>query len=156
MIPYLFQGDATMRQNASAPFHPLWGRLAQFQREMNHLFNNWEETNVPAGSPPVNLWEEGDKVVLEAEVPGLALEDLELFVSGVNQVTLRGTRKAPAVAKGVCHRQERTLGNFARTLTLPFPVDAEKVEAKLENGVLTVKLAKHAAALPRKIAVKAE
>lgn len=143
-----------MRTNTAAPFHPLWGRLAQFQRDMNHLFNTWEETSTPAGSPPVNLWEEGDKVVLEAEVPGLALEDLELFVSGVNQVTLRGMRKPVAGEKGVWHRQERTVGAFARTFTLPFPVDAEQVEAKLENGVLRVTLAKHAAALPRKITVK--
>ena len=54
------------------------------------------------------------------------------------------------------HRQERNFGQFTRTLTLPFAVDADKVEARLENGVLRIKLAKHESARPRKIEVKAE
>jgi HSP20 family protein len=56
----------------------------------------------------------------------------------------------------VWHRQERTYGSFTRSLTLPFPVDADKVDARLENGVLLIKLAKHESARPRKITVKAE
>ena len=61
-----------------------------------------------------------------------------------------------APAKGAWHRRERTAGEFVRTLSLPYPVDPEKVEARLENGVLHVTLAKHASAQPRKIPVKAE
>jgi HSP20 family protein len=55
---------------------------------------------------------------------------------------------------GAWHRQERGQGNFVRTLTLPTQVDAEKVEAKLEHGVLQLRLPKHEAAKPRKIVVK--
>jgi HSP20 family protein len=58
--------------------------------------------------------------------------------------------------KGIWHRQERGFGTFSRTLTLPFPVDPDKVDARLENGVLRVNLAKHESARPRKIQVKAE
>jgi HSP20 family protein len=57
--------------------------------------------------------------------------------------------------KGVWHRQERGFGRFSRTVTLPFAVDASKVDAHFENGVLRVQLAKHESAKPRMIAVKA-
>jgi HSP20 family protein len=127
---------------------------------VNQLFNRWFElprgVNGAANFPPVNLWEEDDQVFVEAELPGLDLKSLELFVTGGNELTLKGERKPSVPGKGVWHRQERLHGSFTRTLTLPFLVDSDRVEAKLENGVLLVRLAKHESARPRKIAVKAE
>jgi len=141
-------------------FHPLWNQLSQFQSEMNRVFDTWSTggwtgTNV-AGYPPVNVWEEGDQVHVEAELPGQDLNSLELQVTGGNQLTIKGEQKQNVPGKGVWHRRERGQGVFTRTLTLPFLVDADKVEARLENGVLVVKLAKHESAKPRKIVVKAE
>ncbi len=141
-------------------FHPVWGPLQQLQGEMNRLFDRWFE--VPAGGsgvtafPAVNLWEEDDQVFIEAELPGLDQKSLEVFVTGGNQLTIKGERKVQHTEKGVWHRQERVQGAFSRTLSLPYLVDPDKVEAKLENGVLQVRLAKHASARPRKIVVKAE
>ena len=71
-----------------------------------------------------------------------------------NQLTIKGDRKSAVPEKGVRHRQERGFGNFVRVLALPFAVDADKVEARFENGVLQIKLAKHESAKPRKIHVK--
>src|SRR5437879_5532050 len=120
-------------------FHPLWNQLQNFQHEMNRLFDHWNEDATPAFGtatfPPVNVWETGESLVVEAELPGLNLNDLEILVSGNNQLTLKGERKPPVLDQAVQHRVERTFGKFSRTLTLPFAVDAEKVEAKLENGV---------------------
>jgi HSP20 family protein len=136
---------------------PLWGGLQQLHDEVNRLFNRWGGVSPTASSyPPVNVWEEDEGVVVEAELPGLQLSDLEIFVTGGNQLTLKGERKAPKSGQGTWHRQERGFGRFVRVLTLPFPVDADKVEARLENGVLLVKLPKHESARPRKIAVKGE
>jgi HSP20 family protein len=128
---------------------------------MNRMFDRWGGAGNPLSGafavfPTLNVWEENDQVFVEAELPGLDLKDLEIYVTGGNQLTLKGERKPAAPDKGAWHRRERTFGNFVRTLTLPFPVDADKVEAKLENGVLLVKLAKHESAKPRKIPVKAE
>jgi HSP20 family protein len=109
-----------------------------------------------AGFPALNVWEDGEKVHVEAELPGLDLKDVEIYVSGGNQLTIKGERKSNLPEKGVWHRQERTFGAFNRSLTLPFPVDADKVEARLENGVLHIQLTKHESARPRKIPVKAE
>jgi HSP20 family protein len=137
----------------------MWNQLQQFQSEMNRLFDRWSDGGRAGGAatfPPVNVWEEGDAVLVEAELPGLDLKDLEIYVTGGNQLTVKGERKPLTPEKGVWHRQERAYGHFTRSLTLPFPVDADKVDARLENGVLLVRLAKHESARPRKIQVKAE
>jgi HSP20 family protein len=135
--------------------NPVWHSLNEMQHEMNRVFDRWG--NHAFGlveSPAVNLWEEQEALRLEAELPGLELQDLEIFVTGHTQLTLKGERKQPTVAKGVQHRQERGFGKFTRTITLPFPVDDNNVEARFENGVLKVRLPKHESAKPRKINIK--
>src|SRR4051794_2763670 len=138
-----------------------WNQLQQLHQEMNQLFSRWGEDGgrwlgAPGGFPSMNVWEDADQVFVEAELPGLDLKDLEIYVTGGNQLTLKGERKPGAPEKGLWHRQERTFGKFTRSLTLPFNVDADKVDARFENGVLLVKLPKHESARPRKIAVKGE
>jgi HSP20 family protein len=148
-----------MRSSRWQSFTPVWNQLHQFQSEMNHLFDRWTDGGLftaPAAFPPMNVWEDGDRVCVEAELPGLNLKDLEIYVTGGNQLTVKGQRQPCVPDKGVWHRQERVFGTFTRALTLPFPVDADKVDARLENGVLQIDLTKHESARPRKIAVKAE
>jgi HSP20 family protein len=147
-----------MRASRWQSFRPVFNQLQQFQGEVNRLFDQWmgEGQAGAAVFPLVNVWEEGDHVCVEAELPGLEPGSLELTVTGGNQLSLKGERKRPVPEKGVWHRQERQVGVFSRTLPLPYPVDPDKVEAKLENGVLRVRLAKHESARPRKISVKAE
>jgi HSP20 family protein len=136
-------------------------QLRRIQRAINRLFGPWgiefPEWPAPATSyPPVNLWEDDDFVYAEAELPGLKLADLEISVTADNQLTLKGTRDPAAPEKVEWHRQERGFGRFERTIELPVSVDTGKVEARLENGVLTIKMAKSPGAKPRKIPVKAE
>jgi HSP20 family protein len=136
--------------------NPILRSLNEMQHEVNRVFDRWGRHPFGVGEfPAVNLWEEEDALHVEAELPGLELRDLEIFVTGQNQLTLKGERKAPVVEKGVQHRQERGFGKFTRTLTLPFAVDANAVEARFENGVLKVRLPKHEAAKPRKIEINA-
>mgnify|MGYP001357103926 CR=1 FL=1 len=140
-------------------FTPVWNQLQQFQNEMNHLFDRWTDGGLLTGSaafPPMNVWEDGDQICVEAELPGLNLKNLEIYVTGGNQLTLKGERKPCVPEQGVWHRQERVFGAFTRALTLPFPVDPNKVDARLENGVLQINLTKHESARPRKIPVKVE
>jgi HSP20 family protein len=149
-----------MRGSRWQSFGSAWAPLQELQGELNRLFDRWAGTgashSTPAGYPAVNIWEEGDHLHLEAELPGLQLDELEISITGGNQLTLQGQTRPPAVEKGTWHRRERQYGNFARTVELPFPVDPEKVEARFEHGVLKVTLAKHESARPRKIVVKAE
>lgn len=106
-------------------------------------------------NPPLNVWEESDAFFVEAEVPGLTREQLNIEVTHRDRVTLSAER---AAAEGECrwHRRERGFGAFQRTIKLPAPVDADKVEARLEDGVLTLTLPKAEEARPRRIAVKAD
>jgi HSP20 family protein len=139
------------------PFSPLWNQLQQFQGEMNRVFDRWNGFGSGlAAFPTVNVWEEGEHLHLEAELPGLDLKDLEIYVTGGNELTIKGRRQQAAPEKGVWHRRERSSGEFVRSLTLPYPVNADNVEARLDSGVLHVTLAKHESARPRKIPVKAE
>lgn len=129
-----------------------WNEVSQLQGEMNRFLERWNGGRSLA-FPACNVWEEEDAVHLEAELPGLALEDLEIYVAH-NELTIKGERKRQAPDKAVQHRQERSFGSFTRTLTLPVPVDANQVEARLDNGVLRVRLPRQEQSKPRKIAVK--
>jgi HSP20 family protein len=140
------------------PFNnPVWHQLHQLQHEVNRVFDRLGEHDRPfAGGdfPPLSLWEEDDAFFLEAELPGLKLDEIEIFVTGHNQLTIKGERKAPALDKGVQHRQERGFGQFTRTLVLPMDVNAEGVDARLEHGILKIRLPKSEAAKPHKIEIK--
>lgn len=143
----------------STRWQPAWNDFDKLQRRLNRLFDTWSAgvspwLNLAATFPAVNLWEEGDKVHVEAELPGMKREDLEIYVLEGNQLTLQGERKAEFPNEGLWHRQERGFGKFSRTLTLPYPVDADKVEARFDNGVLLVVLPKSPEAKPRKIAIQ--
>jgi HSP20 family protein len=138
-------------------FNPMWNPLNQLQSEMNRLFQRWSDGPAEeAAYPTLNAWEEGDALHLSAELPGLTMSDLEIYVTDNRQLTIKGERKRNIPAKAIPHREERGFGKFTRVLTLPYAVDAEKVEARLENGVLWLKLAKHESAKPRKIKVSGE
>jgi HSP20 family protein len=146
------------------PFRELRHEMRQmrrFRRAMDRLFGHWgielpERPALAVSYPPVNLWEDDDFVYAEAELPGLKLPDLEITVAAGNQLALKGKRERTGTEKVEWHRQERSFGSFERTIELPVSVDAGKIEARLENGVLTIKMAKSPAAKPKKIPVKAE
>jgi HSP20 family protein len=135
-----------------------WNQLQNLQSEMNRLLDRWSgEVSQGLGSaayPAITLWEDADSVHVEAELPGVEQNDLEVYVTGGNQFTIKGERKPNAPEKGIWHRQERGFGKFSRVLTLPFEVNQDKVDARLEAGVLHVRMPKHEAAKPRKIIVK--
>ena len=129
--------------------------LMRLQDQMNRLFENVFEDlpaqrGYAAGYPGINLWEEGDIAYIESELPGVAMDDLELLVTG-NELTIHGDRKIAEQPEASYHRRERATGRFSRTLTLPWEIDADKVEARLIDGVLQVKLPKCESCKPRKI-----
>jgi len=139
----------------------LWGRMNQFREEMDRLFESFGlgDGGWPALAPvypAVNVWEDDGHVYAEAELPGMELNDLEICVMGNNQLALKGERREPAFGEGVWHRQERNFGAFSRVITLPADVDADKVEGRFHDGVLTVTMPKSETARPRRIPVKTE
>ncbi len=102
---------------------------------------------------PVDVYETDDAFVVKAFMPGLTPDELTINVEQ-QSVTLHGELKAEEMAGMRPLLQERQIGAFTRTFTLPVPVEADKVQAELRNGVLSLTLPKSAAIKPRKIQVK--
>jgi HSP20 family protein len=152
--------DTTMLLTRWSPLNEGWREFHRLHDEVNRLFgryaNDRRDTHAPAGFPALNVWEDADSVYAESELPGMALKDLEILVTGKNQLTIKGTRRPPTAENATWHRQERGFGEFARVITLPVAVDAERVSADFQHGVLTIKMPKSEAAKPRRIPIQAE
>ena len=113
-------------------------------------------TAVRTYAPAVDIVEDDDGVVVQIEVPGLAMEDLDVVVKR-DRLEIAGTPSDEKLADGEAYlRRERRFGSFRRVFTLSVEIDAAAVKADLRNGVLTVTLPKAAAAKPRKIEVSYE
>jgi HSP20 family protein len=133
--------------------------LATFQNRVNQVLGDVfvrDEALSQANHwvPPVDIYEtEGHDVVIKAELPEMAREDIDVTVDH-QTLTIKGTRKAPAdVPEDRYRRVERRYGTFSRSFTLPNTLDVTKVSADYKNGVLTVKLPFKAEAKPRTISV---
>jgi len=131
-----------------------FGALEELRREMDRLFNQPGVFESPAAYPRVSVEDQGAAFVARAEVPGLSEKDVELTVTG-STLTLKGERKLSPPAGYSAHRSERSSFQFARSFELPSKIVHDKVEAKLEHGVLTVTLPKAPEAQPKQITVKA-
>jgi len=135
-----------------------WQPLAEMNRlrdEMERAFSRTGGLTRPSAYPPLNMWENESNLYVEAELPGFELDDLEIYVTAGNQLSISGERKQPEHEGGAWHRQERSFGKFRRTFDLPYDVESGRVEAMFSNGVLTLTMPKAEALKPRKIEVKA-
>lgn len=103
--------------------------------------------------PAMNVWEDERNLLVEAELPGLKLDDIEIMVQG-DELTLKGERKTEDGDGVSFHRRERGCGAFQRILRLPTRVEVDKVHASLRDGILTITLPKAEDVLPRRITVK--
>ena len=102
----------------------------------------------------INLTQDPDNYRVRAELPGMKAEELDIQVLGRN-LTISGERKIQSEAKDAkYHRRERESGKFSRILALPGDINADRVQAQLVAGVLTVTIPKSEAAKPKQIAVK--
>ncbi len=127
--------------------------MRRLQDEVNRLLASAGPAPAP-DFPALNAYASEDGVVLTAELPGVASDSLDVSVFR-DTLTLRGRREAEAADPRSYHRRERGHGQFTRTVTLPFRVDPERVEANLEHGVLRLTLHRPEEDKPRKIAIKA-
>ena len=140
-----FRDLATLHDRMNRLFDETFARTRG--GEPAELTGNW--------SPMVDVYEDADRYVLVAELPGLSKDDVQIELKE-NVLTLKGERKFDERYKDqTCHRMERAYGQFVRSFSLPAQVEASKVEAKFKDGVLTVAVPKAAAAKPRLIPIAA-
>jgi HSP20 family protein len=143
---------------------PAAGPLAELQREMNRVFDSvfGKQFGLPGRwrigyvYPPTNVREHTDDYLVECEVPGLEMDDLEVYVAG-DLLTVSGTRKSAVPEDGITlHRREREAGKFSRAVTLPGPVDSAKTEATLTEGILAVRIPKTEASKPKRVEIRTQ
>ena len=141
------------------PFRELRG----LQDDMNRLFmanfsRGADQEGFAGGawSPSVDIFENKDSLVLEAELPGMSRQDIDLSIEN-NVITLSGSRHFEKKNEGDnYHRVERSYGSFTRSFTLPQTVSSENVTAEFKNGVLRVSLPKREETKARKISIEGE
>ena len=140
-----------------------WDPFREFstlQDRMNRLFRESygpegreESLTTSTFAPPVDVYEDEHNVTLKIEVPGIDEKDIDVRVEN-NVLTVHGERKFEKEEKEENFRRvERQYGSFTRTFTLPTTVDAEKVSANYEKGILKITLPKKAEAKPKQIKV---
>jgi len=137
--------------------------LQALQNEMNRLFTGsfprefrQEELTRSGWNPSVDIYEGKDQLVLEAELPGLKREDVEISIEN-NVITVKGERKLEkSEENGQYHRVERSYGSFTRSFALPNTVTPEGATADFVNGILRVSLPKREEIKARKIEIAGE
>ena len=139
-----------------------WRNLSFLQDRINRIF--WEAFPEPRGEddevtlgtwfPAVDIHENDEAIILQAELPGLKKEDIDIEVKE-NILTLKGERKHNnEVKEQNYYRQERRSGKFHRSFTLPAFIDPEKVVASYKAGVLEVKIPRPEEQKPQQIDIK--
>jgi HSP20 family protein len=131
----------------------------QFENEMENLMerffgNGGEEWGITRFTPSLNVSETDDGYEVSVELPGLKPDDVKVELSA-GSLSISGEKQEKEEEKGkTFHRIERRHGEFRRTIQLPGAVQDDKVEAKFENGVLTIEVPKSEEVKPKRVEVK--
>lgn len=135
-------------------FRSPWDELHRMRQQLEQMFDDTPGHRASAGVfPLINLTEDRNNYYVRAELPGVKAEALDIQATA-NNIAISGERKIAAEGDARYHRREREAGSFSRMIGLPGDINSDKVDAKLENGVLTVVIAKAEAAKPKQITIK--
>lgn len=137
----------------------IFDELESLQADMNRIWSDPEGRGIGrparAAYPPLNVWSSAEGLVIDAEMPGVEPQDVEISVVG-DELVLRGKVNAQEPAEGeVVLRRERPAGEFQRTLQLPFRANTAAVKATSKNGILRISVPRSEAEKPRRIAIEA-
>ncbi len=135
--------------------------LMSIQNELNRLFGRTyggeggETVRGVAWAPPLDVYETGDRFVINVELPGVAPDQVDISVEDSTLMITGERRFYEGVAEDSFHRVERRFGTFGRTLTLPSNANLEGIEASFDAGILTIDVPKVEEAKPKKVQIKA-
>ena len=137
-----------------------WREMETFSDRVNRLFNGnfpteWvsEESGLRNWRPVVDIYEEDEKIVIKAELPGVDKKDIHVDVKD-HVLTLTGERSFEnEVKEESYHRKERAFGKFHRSFTLPEGLDPGKIDADYKDGVLKIEIPRPEAKKPKNITV---
>ncbi len=127
-----------------------------FERSLVRPFRDWPEQRESGRGVSVDVYESNGDLVVQAELPGLKPEDVDISLSD-SRLTIKGEFQAKDEGdRGNVYYQERRYGKFERSFALPTGIDTDAIDAEFEDGVLTVTLPKPEEAKPRKIPIAAK
>jgi HSP20 family protein len=137
--------------------------LEEMERRVEDVFRRpllpmtWRRLPVEMGwAPAIEMFEKEDRFVVKAELPGMKKEEIDISVVG-DTLTIKGERKAETEVKEEDYYCcERSYGSFFRSIAIPSNVDADKIKATYDDGVLEVTLPKAVKGKPKKIAFSAK
>ncbi len=138
-----------------------FSELEALQREMNRLFDlsysgkSGQDTSLLAGnwSPAIDVYDSKDNLLVKAEIPGLSKDEIHVSIQD-DQLVIQGEKKQDQEVKEEnFYKTERFYGSFYRSVQLPSAIEADKVNAKYEDGVLSLTLPKKEEAKPKQITV---
>ena len=138
-----------------------WREMEAFHRPFKSLFDesffptSWwnDESGLGLWDPAVDIYDENDKIVIKAELPGMDKKDIDIDLKD-HVLTLKGERNYEnEEKKGNYYNRERAFGKFQRSFRLPVESDSEKIKADFKDGVLTIEVPRPEEEKPKKIAV---
>jgi HSP20 family protein len=138
-------------------FRSAFDQLDRMRRQLDQLFGeDYGASRGLLGSgvfPQINLTEDADKFYIRAELPGVKTNDIEMQATAKN-LSIAGERKIETENEGVrYHRREREAGKFSRIISMPTEIDPDRIEAKMQDGILTIHVPKAEAVKPRQITI---
>lgn len=138
-----FDRLSSLRDELDSLFEmPFWSNFGR----QSQLFSGW--------SPALDLYQNNDNVIARVELPGMRKEDIEISLQE-GMLTISGERKSETAEDNKAERTERYVGKFRRSISLPTPVDTNRVTANYRDGILTITLPKAEEAKPKQIQVNA-
>jgi HSP20 family protein len=131
----------------------VWQEMERMRRDLDRMSDGFMLHRAPT-FPALNAWTNADGILVTAEIPGVEPNAIDISIVD-KTLTLKGTRQPENLSEnGTTHRQERGCGEFNRTLTLPYSIETDQIEATFKNGVLTITLPRAEEEKPKKIAVQ--
>jgi HSP20 family protein len=139
--------------NTRTLFTPTTNAISQVRNEVERMFDNaFPFSSSTRSYPTFNMIEDEDRVYVEAEMPGVRMEDLEITVTN-GMLTISGRREVTALEDASMLRRERKAIEFERSLSLPNTLDASETEAVLRDGILVLTMPKVEKAKARRVEV---
>ncbi len=139
------------------PFREMEELRARIDRLFEEFIGSWRQREFAATPrswlPPVDIYDDGEALVVEMDLPGLRKEDIEISITE-DTLTVRGERRRPEGEERRYARSERVFGPFERSFAINLPIKADEVKASYENGVLILRLPKAESEGPRRIKVE--
>jgi HSP20 family protein len=134
-----------------------FSELERMRRQMDRLFEGMAGPQLPQAAgvfPLINMTETRDAYTVRAELPGIVSDEIDIQATA-NTLSMSGMRKIPEEnGSARYHRRERESGGFSRVVGLPGDITPEKVEASMQQGILTIVLLKAETAKPKQISVR--